>query len=316
MQCMETDKLKLAVALTRIDFLSAGAKLQLFKKLDNFEELALLSIEELSKYCKKPVSKTKWNPKKLQCLADNDLHLMEQYKINLVTIAEPDFPPLLKEISQAPFALYYRGNISVLHKSCVGVVGTRHPDSQGLKAAFNISKELACNNVTVVSGLALGVDAAAHKGALDSETGSTAAFLASGVDVISPTSNKPVAARILRNGGCILSEYPLQSEAISWHFPERNRLISGVSASVIVIEALEKSGALITAEFALEQNRELFIHPVALDYHDFMYKSKSVENETLSGVQKYIQDGATVTEDVQQIIETGKYINVNNEFTF
>ena len=158
---------------------------------------------------------------------------------------------------------------------------------------------------------------------------STAAFLGSGIDVIYPSGNKSLAGRILRSGGCILSEYPLGTPALAYHFPERNRLISGVSGGVMVIEALEKSGSLITADFALDQNRDVFFHPVALDYAKILSgknhfssvkletqdKRKKTGSRIIRGIEEYIAEGAIVTDSVDVVLENGKYI-YQNEFSF
>ena len=327
-------KRSLAVALSRLSFLSCGQKCELFSNLDNLSNLALLSIEDLKKLSGKNLSLDSWKPEILVKQVERDLVLMEQYDINIVTCMDSDFPPLLKEIGQVPFALYYRGDIGCFHKPCVGVVGTRHPDTEGLKAAFDFGQSLAERGCTVVSGLALGVDGASHKGALaaenfieapislqDSKIGTTAAFLGSGIDVIYPASNKALAGRILRNKGCVLSEYPLGTPALPYHFPERNRLISGVSSSVMVIEALEKSGSLITVDFALEQNRDVFFHPVALDYvknfaqESGKEKKKKNGSRVIRGIEDYIADGAMVSDSVDFVLEQGKYI-YQNEFSF
>ena len=328
-----TPKKALTVALSRISFLSCGQKAELLNNLDNLAMLALLSIDDLKKLSGKNLDEGKWQPEVLLKHVERDLSLMEQYNIGIVSVLDEDFPCLLKEIGQIPFALYYRGNLACLKKPCVGVVGTRHPDTEGLKAAYDFSYELARKGVTVVSGLALGIDASAHKGALAFEdlevvenyqvlkNGATAAFLGSGIDVIYPSGNKALVGRILRSGGCVLSEYPLGTPALAYHFPERNRLISGVSSSIMVIEALEKSGSLITADFALEQNRDVFIHPVALGYDKlFGNKSKEVKKKSNSsriirGINDYIADGAVVTDSVDLVLEQGKYI-FKNEFSF
>lgn len=337
-------KKALKVALSRISFLSCGQKYKLLNNLDNLSMLALLSIEDLKKLSGKNITNEMWQPEVLLKKVERDLLFMEQYKVGIVALGDEDFPLLLKEIGQIPFALYFRGDIGCLKKPCVGVVGTRHPDTEGLRAAFDFSKALAKNGVTVVSGLALGIDAAAHKGALATidedfeingncgenvKIGATAAFLGSGVDVLYPAGNKALAGRIFRSGGCVLSEYPLGTPALAYHFPERNRLISGVSSSVMVIEALEKSGSLITADFALEQNRDVFIHPVARDYVKIFANSSKAftksgfvqeKNGTSSsriirGIEEYIAEGAIVTDSVDVVLESGKYI-YQNEFSF
>ncbi|MBO5400959.1 MAG: DNA-processing protein DprA [Spirochaetaceae bacterium] len=329
-----THKRDLVVALSRMSFLSCGQKIVLLNNLDNLSKVALLSIEELKKLSGKNLDKTQWNPDLLLKQVEKDLSLMEQYKIDIVSVLDEDFPPLLKEIKPVPFALYFRGNIGCLKKPCVGVVGTRHPDTEGMKAAFDFSEAVAKRGGTVVSGLALGIDAAAHKGALaveseQGEIGSTVAFLGSGIDTIYPSGNKSLAGRILRSGGCVLSEYPLGTPALAYHFPERNRLISGVSIGVMVIEALEKSGSLITVDYALDQNRDVFFHPVSLGYAKILSgnnhfssvnletqnKKKKAGSRIIRGIEEYIAEGAIVTDSADVVLESGKYI-IQNEFSF
>lgn len=311
MPCTVDGKLLLTLALTRMKFLSCGEKLQLMKKLDNVSVLALLSKRDLELMVGRPI-KAAWTTDSIIGRSERDVQLMEQYGISLVTFNDEDYPALLREIPQPPFALYCRGDISCLKAPCLGIVGTRHATNTGLRAAIASAKACAEKGITVVSGLAAGIDGAAHKGALDAvqangETGKTAALLGSGVDVIYPAAHKKLAAAILRNGGCIISEYPLEETPRNYYFPERDRLISGVSRGVLCIEAPQKSGALITVDFAIEQNRDVWFHPAAITYAKKDAAERHNENKDVfmlsSGVLKYVQEGAPVADDINDVID-------------
>lgn len=183
---------------------------------------------------------------------------------HVTTIYKEDarYPQLLSKIADPPQQLYCRGNVSLLGEFCVAVVGTRKASDYGLRACGDIAGGLAAAGVVVVSGLALGVDAAAHRATLDA-AGQTIAVLGSGVgdDTMGPPSNIPLAHDILAKGGLIISEYPVGQEASAWSFPQRNRIISGISRGVVVIEADKDSGSLITAKSALDQDRDVFAVP-------------------------------------------------------
>lgn len=312
MPCMTDTSLKLLTALTRIRFLSCGEKLQLLKKLDNVSALALLSKKDLELMTGRSI-RAGWNPEHIQARAERDVQLMEQYGISLVVYGDEDYPALLKELSDPPFALYYRGDISCLKAPCLGIVGTRHADMTGLRAASASAQSCARKGITIVSGLAAGIDGAAHKGALDASledgtSGKTAALLGCGVDIIYPPAHKKLAGAILNRGGCILSEYPLEEAPKPYYFPERDRLISGLSAGILCIEAPQKSGALITVDFAIEQNRDVWFHPAAIPYAERDVRERHKENMDVfmlpSGVLKYIQEGAPVADDIQDVIDS------------
>lgn len=169
------------------------------------------------------------------------------------------YPQRLQQISDPPEVLHCRGNIDLLATTCFAVVGTRKITPYGKEATAKITRDLA-QYFTIVSGLALGIDAAAHIATLDVD-GRTIAVLGSGIDQITPMTNEKIGHRILENGGLIISEYPPGTPAYKEHFPARNRIVSGLSLGVLVVEADEKSGALITARCALEQNRDVFAVP-------------------------------------------------------
>jgi DNA processing protein len=177
--------------------------------------------------------------------------------IRYLWYASPEYPPLLREIHNPPFLLYCLGRLPDPEKPAVAVVGTRKPSPAAAAQAYTLGKGLGRAGIAVVSGLALGIDAMAHRGCLDGG-GVTVAVLGSGLDEVYPASNRPLARRILEKGGALLSEYPPGTKPRRWNFPERNRLIAGVARGTLVVEAPVRSGALSTARFALEQGRDLW----------------------------------------------------------
>jgi DNA processing protein len=173
---------------------------------------------------------------------------------------DPAWPARLSEIYDPPLVLYVRGNVEALARPGISVVGTRHPTPYGIGMAERLSCDLASRGMVIFSGMARGVDAAGHRGALKAR-GKTVAVFGTGVDVIYPRENKKIADGILECGGALISEFPLQSFPAPQNFPIRNRIISGLSLGVLVVEAGEYSGTRITARCALEQSRELFAVP-------------------------------------------------------
>jgi DNA processing protein len=183
---------------------------------------------------------------------------LKQADINFVTLVDPEYPALLREIFDPPAALFYRGKLAP-EEIMVAVVGTRRCSSYGRSVAENLGRELGQVRVTVVSGLARGVDTAAHRGAL-AGGGRTVAVLGTGLDVCYPRENFRLTEEIAANGA-LVTEFPPGMPCQPWHFPVRNRVIAGLSRAVVVVEARERSGALITAEMALEQGREVMAVP-------------------------------------------------------
>jgi DNA processing protein len=171
------------------------------------------------------------------------------------------YPQLLREIPDPPITLYVRGSWrECLEAPCVGVVGSRRCSTYGQNAASMLSRELAARGVTIVSGLARGIDAAAHRGALEAG-GRTVAVLGTGLDEVYPRDHRKLADEILEKGGALVTQFPLGTPPVAENFPYRNRIISGLSLGIVVVEAAENSGSLITARLAMEQNREVFAVP-------------------------------------------------------
>ncbi len=199
-------------------------------------------------------------------------------------------PISLKNIDGAPKLLFVIGNLDILFQNCVAIVGTRRPTTYGVHAALKFSKALAENGMVIVSGLANGIDTCSHKGAL-SVNGFTIAVLGSGLDYIYPRLNKKLSQEILEKNGALISEYPPFVKPQKHFFPQRNRIISGLSDFVLVVEAPAKSGALITASFAIEQGRDVFVVPGQFDDENFI------------GNHNLIQQGAKLVYKLEDILE-------------
>lgn len=184
---------------------------------------------------------------------------MKENNIKIININEREYPQALKKIYDPPISLYVKGNIEKLNNKNIGIVGCRECTTYGKKSAEYFSYNLSKQNINIVSGLAKGIDSYAHLGSLN--TGNTIAVLGNGLDMIYPKENLELANEIIKRGGTIISEYPCGTKPDKMKFPARNRIISGISSGIIVIEAKEKSGTLITVDFALEQGREVFVVP-------------------------------------------------------
>jgi DNA processing protein len=218
---------------------------------------------------------------------------LEKENINVVAVDDKKYPKLLKEIYTPPHLIYYKGELGENNEFNIAVVGARKYTTYGKMAAERIAEDLAQNNLTIVSGLALGIDALAH-GATLKVNGRAIAVLGSGLDKqnIYPSSNRYLADKIIDSGGVLISEFPIGTAPLKHHFPQRNRIISGLSLGALIIEAGEKSGALITANYALEQNREVFAVP------------GSIYSPTSHGTNELIKKGARVVTSANDIIET------------
>jgi DNA processing protein len=208
--------------------------------------------------------------------------------IGAIAWNDPRYPSPLLAISDAPPALWYRGDLGALGTTAIAVVGSRAASPSALETAAQLGREIAARGITVVSGLARGVDSAAHRGALRS--GRTIAVLGSGIDCIYPREHATLADQIAQNG-LVVSEYPPGTPPLAFHFPMRNRLISGLSRAVVVVEANEKSGSLITAACALEQGRDVMAVP------------GSVLSGRNRGAHALIRDGAKIVENADDIVE-------------
>ncbi|EAC2784285.1 DNA-protecting protein DprA [Listeria monocytogenes] len=209
--------------------------------------------------------------------------------ITPIWILEDSYPALLREVYEAPPILFCKGNIDLLQRQAIAIVGTRQMSEYGRKACVKIASELSVHDLTIISGMAIGIDTIAHKATLN-KNGATIAVLGSGVNKIYPKKNEFLAKEIAKEG-LLLSEYLPSQEAKRWHFPERNRIISGLAIGTVIIEAAERSGSLITADIALEQNRQVFAVP------------GNIFIDTWQGTNYLIQEGAKLVMNADHIIE-------------
>jgi DNA processing protein len=213
----------------------------------------------------------------------------EQPGNQVVTLADESYPPALLEIPDPPAVLYAKGRIELLRSTAIAVVGSRNATPQGISTARAFAQALSDAGLTVVSGLALGIDAAAHEGGLAGRS-STVAVTGTGLDIVYPARNRTLAHRIAEEG-LLLSEFPLGTGAIAHNFPRRNRLISGLARGVLVVEAAVKSGSLTTARFGADQGREVFAIP------------GSIHSPLARGCHALIKQGAKLVESAQDVLE-------------
>lgn len=220
---------------------------------------------------------------------ETELKNLQKHGGRIITYWDPSYPLLLREIPSPPIILYIKGIDIPGDLDFVAVVGSRNPTQYGLKAAELIGFGLASRGVGVVSGMARGIDSAAHRGCLRGK-GFTVAVLGTGIDVVYPASNRKLFDRIVENGA-VITEFPMGSPPEPKHFPIRNRIISGLSRGVVVVEATKKSGSLITASFALDQDREVFAVPGSIG----SFKS--------TGTHHLIKQGAKLVENADDVLE-------------
>ncbi|HEY1990846.1 MAG TPA: DNA-processing protein DprA [Gammaproteobacteria bacterium] len=220
--------------------------------------------------------------------AEQDLEWMHKTGARLLAVTEPGYPPLLKQIPDPPFALFVRGDAALLAEPQLAMVGSRNPSVEGRRNAEEFAEYLAKCGLVIVSGMALGIDAASHKGAL--RGGKTVAVWGTGLDKPYPPRNRELAQQILEQG-VIVSEFPPGTPPLPMHFPRRNRIISGLSVGTLVVEAARQSGSLITARLASEQGREVFAIP------------GSIHNPMAKGCHRLLRDGAKLVESGADILE-------------
>lgn len=212
-------------------------------------------------------------------------------QIEEINFTSEKYPKQLKEIYNPPKKIYAIGNIEILNYTGIAIVGSRKATEYGKRVTLKLSEDLSKRKIVIISGLAKGIDSYAHIGTLNVKSGRTIAVLGSGIKEIYPKENIELARKIVKNGGCIISEYPPEEKPNKSNFPERNRIISGLSKGIVVVEASEKSGSLITADFALEQGREVFAIP------------GNIYNNTSIGTNKLIQQGAKLVTNFEDILE-------------
>jgi DNA processing protein len=241
-------------------------------------------VSSVSERTKQGLLHPKWDE------VERDLAWLDE-KANryIVTIDDPRYPTLLKQIADPPCLLFVEGNVDLLSTWQLAMVGSRNPTASGRDTAYEFARYLTQAELTITSGLAMGVDAAAHQGALSS-MGKTIAVVGTGLDIVYPSKHKKLADQIIENGA-IVSEFPIGTTPRAENFPRRNRLISGLSLGTLVVEAALQSGSLITARTAMEQGREVFAIP------------GSIHNPLARGCHKLIKEGVKLVETGADIIE-------------
>lgn len=227
--------------------------------------------------------------KQLGCPLDRELELVQEFGCQVITFYDAAYPRLLKEIDTPPLLLYVRGELKPEDNLCIAIVGSRNAKDYGRRVSYQLAHQLVNRGMTVVSGFAMGIDTCAHRGALEAG-GRTLAVLGNGLSLIYPAGNKELVDKVVESGA-LISEFPMGMKPMSENFPRRNRIISGLSIGTVVVEASNRSGALITARLASEQGREVFAIP------------GEIFSELSTGTHNLIDKGAKLVSTVDDLIE-------------
>lgn len=221
---------------------------------------------------------------------DKYLKYMKDNCIDLLTIYDKDYPQRLKQIYDPPIMLFVKGNKQILNEKCLSIVGCRNCTKYGEDVAKKLAYNLSLNNINIVSGLAKGIDSFAHIGAIKAQ-GKTIAVVGCGLDTVYPKENKELFNEIIKTNGAIVSEYVIGTKPVAYNFPKRNRIISGLSDGVVVVEAKQKSGTLITVDFALEQGKDIYVVP------------GNITSPNSYGTNELIKQGAKVLTTIDDILQ-------------
>lgn len=272
---------------------------QLLQHFDNVEELWNAPAKKLYtlEFSNKQIDQFIAGRKKIDLSAE--MAKVQQHQAHIITIEDEAYPTLLRAIPDPPTLLYVRGHLTQQDEKCLAIVGTRKPSKYGWDAAHQIAYHIAQQDITIVSGLAQGIDSAAHRGALHAQC-RTIAVMANGIDKIYPAENADIANEIIDNGA-LITEMPIGTPPIGKNFPRRNRIISGLSLGVLVAESPEKSGALITVTTANEQGRDVFAIP------------HNIFSKTGRGTNQLIQDGAKLVMRVSDVLEELDITHTNTQ---
>lgn len=304
------ERLLSLVAISRISFLSLVEKINLLKNIDSSAELALMSIEDFRKFTERNIRVKHWDAKANLEAAKVSSRLTAVKGISLLCYDSPLYPALLRESSNAPFVLYCMGNSDCLTEKAVSVVGTRMVSPEGKKATHDFAYDSIMDGCNVVSGLAKGVDGEAHRGAVDAafdifeRTASfpkakTIAVLPCGIGTVVPSAHKKLAESIIRTGGCLVSEYAPGTPSEAFRFVQRNRIIAALSSGTVIMQAPNGSGSLLTAEFALEYNRDLVFHEVC-----FSCDAQKIREDVKKRQAKELSDGKINASKAERTVES------------
>jgi DNA processing protein len=268
-------------------------RIKMIQNFNNEEELYLKTSRNIEELINRKL-KNFWEISDIRDRADRIDTICKMRSIKWVSWDNADYPPLLREIYDPPPVLFYKGALPNPEKSLLGMVGTRKPSPQAASQAYRLAFGAGKAGISVISGLAIGIDAMSHRGNLVSCVPGYA-VLGSGIDEVYPSANRPLAKRILDSGGALISEYPPGTRPARWTFPERNRIIAAFSRGVLIVEAPVKSGALITAASALEQGKDIWVASVGCQKSDSMFDRE--------GTGKLVRDGAEIIQSPADIFE-------------
>lgn len=285
---MTTETL-LALAINRISALRANEKTTLAEVVDTvslYEAMDQRMIGQIIGRSLRPLAISTLDTLKA---AERDFTFCMQRNIAIIPVWDQRYPPPLREIFDPPFMVFVRGTLPDPERPGVAVVGTRDPSAKAVVAAEKLGESLAAAGYCVVSGLARGIDAASHRGAVGH--GPTGAVLGCGIDRVYPAGHRTLASRMLQSGGFLMSEYSPGVGSAKYHFPARNRIISGLSRGVVIVQAPARSGALITAEYALDQGRDLFVH------------SAGLHGTAGAGTRELAEDGARIISGAEDVFD-------------
>ena len=279
----------LYLLLARIECLRPHERLELARVCGDSSSLRSLSQRDVEWIIGRRIRRARWEPLRSQNDAERDFSDLTRGHIGCIFFHDEGYPPQLREIFDPPAVLFFRGNPLDSFPTGVAVVGTRYPTGRARNAAFDLGWELSVRMLSVVSGLARGIDSEVHHGALKGP-GYLVGVLGSSLDLLYPRSSEGLGHDILRSGGILFSEYPPGTPPRKYHFPARNRIISGLARSTVVVQAPVSSGALITADYALEQGRDLYLHAAGLD------------GRTGAGGRNLVREGAPVVKGAHDVL--------------
>jgi len=270
-------------------------KVNMLQTFECEDDLVLQTRESMEQFLERRIINF-WDIDKIRAQAQQIETVYKKRSVKWVSWNNAAYPPLLREMYDPPAVIYYRGCLPDPDKSMLGMVGTRRPSPEAANQAYTLAYGAGKAGLSVVSGLALGIDAMSHMGNLAGGVPGYA-VLGSGVDEIYPSSNRTLAKKILDSGGALLSEYPPGTMPSKWNFPARNRIIAALSRGVIIVEAPRKSGALITAAFALEQGRDLWVASSGLQERQYGSLHDKI------GTIKLASDGAEIIYSIGDVFE-------------
>jgi DNA processing protein len=279
------------ISLNMTPFIGPRASAKLLQRFGSAENVFHATRNELESLRLRAESIESIQNKEFHEKAEAEIERVKTLGGDILVLDDGSYPFLLREISDPPITLYVQGNWQACFDApCVGVVGSRRCSTYGENASLMLSRDLAAQGICIVSGLARGIDSAAHRGAIEAK-GKTIAVLGTGLDSVYPKENAKLTEEILASGGAVVTQFPLETPPLKENFPYRNRVISGLSLGVLVVEASERSGSLITARLATEQNREVFAVP------------GNITSKNSFGTNYLIKDGAKVVQQYKDVIE-------------